>query len=352
MKIKSGSAVVALSGGVDSSLSAALLKREGWEVHGLHFLIPSDPETIESRAGRVKTVADRLEIPLQTFDLRKIFKRQIIDPFIDRYFQGVTPNPCVMCNELIKFEYLLQYAEEHGIDCLVTGHYVRLRKRGENAPVDLLRGEDGGKDQSYFLHRLSQKYLSRAVFPLGGMKKSEVREMARKIGLPVHSAPESQEICFLPGRDYRHFIERERGRGAVRRGHIIDDDGEILGKHDGAYRYTIGQRKGLGIASSEPYYVKEIRPEENKVVVGRRMELYSKKAGAGFFAWTSGEPRQKAMMVHAQVRYRHRPAPGRLEIIAGDRVNFIFDEPQWAITPGQALVCYEGDRVMGGGWIE
>jgi tRNA-specific 2-thiouridylase len=348
---KPTSAVVALSGGVDSALSAALLKRGGWAIHGLHFLIPASPETIESRAERVEMIADGLGIPLKTLDLREGFKRQIIDPFKDKYLQGQTPNPCVMCNELIKFECLLQYAQEHGIDSLVTGHYVRIRKRDENSLVELLRGKERGKEQSYFLHRLGQTVLSRAVFPLGEMGKSEVREAARKIGLPVHSTPESQEICFLPGQDYRHFIESEKRRGTVRKGHIINDDGEILAEHGGSYRYTIGQRKGLGIASSHPYYVKEIRPDTNEVVVGRREDLYSRRVQAECFAWVCGEPSQKVIKAHAQVRYRHRAAPGRLEVLSKDRVDFIFDEPQWAIAPGQALVCYEGEKVLGGGWI-
>ena len=345
------SAVVALSGGVDSALSAALLKRGGWEVHGLHFLIPASLKGVESRAERVEMIAGRLGIPLTTLDLREDFKRQIIDPFKDEYLQGQTPNPCVTCNERIKFKYLMQYAQGHGMDSLATGHYVRIRRRGEDFPFELLRGKERGKEQSYFLHRLSQNVLSKALFPLGEMSKSEVREAARKMGLTLHTSPESQEICFLPGRDYRHLIESEKGIGAMAMGHIINDQGEILGEHGGFYRYTIGQRKGLGIASHRPYYVKEIRPDTNEVVVGRREDLYAKRVQAEHFSWICGEPPQRVMKAHAQVRYRHRAAPGRLEVLSRDRVDFIFDEPQWAITPGQALVCYDGETVWGGGWI-
>ena len=343
--------VVGLSGGLDSSLAAALLKHAGWDVHGLHFLMPASPSRVDVRLKRVREIAERLNIPLHIMDLREIFSEDIINPFIDSYLGGLTPNPCVVCNQLIKFKYLLCYAKENDLHWISTGHYVRLRKRLKPSVTELLRGRDRRKEQSYFLHRLDQRYLATAIFPLGEMTKDEARNKARKIGLPLLSIPESHDICFLPENDYRLFINEKRGAEINRPGNIIDVYGKIAGKHAGAFRYTIGQRHGLGIASSLPYYVKEVRPETNEVIVGRRNELYSDVVEAEDFNWVDGIIPERHTGLHAQIRYRHKPGAGSLEILSPHKVRFKFDEPEWAVAPGQALVCYEGERVIGGGWI-
>jgi tRNA-specific 2-thiouridylase len=352
MKAKSTSVVVAMSGGLDSSMAAALLKSAGWEVHGLHFLLPAPALITDARIKEAERIARHLEISLQIIDLREDFEQRIIDPFVYAYVQGITPNPCVRCNALVKFENLLRYAKENGIHFIATGHYARLETGDEKRGVQLLRGRDVRKDQSYFLHRLAQACLLRSVFPLGEMSKEEVKEQAREMELPAHSIPESQEICFIPGNDYRLFVETRMGPGVSKRGNIISTDGQKLGEHEGAYRYTIGQRQGLGIASSRPYYVKEIRPEANEVVVARKEALFSRRVEAAIFHWIGKMSPGRVIEAQAQIRYRHRAAPGSLEVISPDEVRFTFDEPQWAITPGQSLVCYDGERVLGGGWIK
>jgi tRNA-specific 2-thiouridylase len=351
MRKKPASVVVALSGGVDSAVAAASLRRAGWEVYGLHFLLSDSLSRTDAKIATVKQVGEHLNIPLEILDLKKTFRRCVIDPFIDVYLKGLTPNPCVVCNQKIKFEFLFDYAKQHDIEYIATGHYVRIRKKDENQYFELLRGKDRRKDQSYFLHRLNQSFLSKVFFPLGESTKDEVRRQALEMGLPVHSVPESQEICFIPENDYRSFIENQRGPGVNEPGDIINNRGEVLGQHIGAFRYTIGQRQGLGIASSRPYYVKEIRPATNEVVVGRKEALFLTRLEAHGFSWIREVPARRVMEAQAQIRYRHRPAAGHLEVISSDKVEFIFDEPQWAVTPGQALVCYEGGRVLGGGWI-
>jgi tRNA-uridine 2-sulfurtransferase len=352
MQAKPTSVVVAMSGGLDSSMAAALLKSAGWQVHGLHFLLPAPALITDARIKEAEKIARHLEISLRIIDLRNDFERLIIEPFVGAYFQGITPNPCVSCNALIKFAKLLRYAKENGIHFIATGHYCRLETGDEGREVKLLRGRDNRKDQSYFLHRLEQVCLLRSVFPLGDMSKEEAKEQANKMGLPVPSIPESQEICFIPENDYRLFVETRMGPGVNKRGDIISTEGQKLGEHDGAYRYTIGQRQGLGIASSRPYYVKEIRPEANEVVVARKDALFSRRVEAAIFHWIGKMPSEKVIEVQAQIRYRHRAAPGSMEVISPDEVRFTFDEPQWAVTPGQALVCYDGLRVLGGGWIK
>ena len=344
--------VAALSGGLDSSMAAALLKMAGWEVHALHFLLPAPSSTAEERIKAAQMIAGDLQIPIKIVDLRETFSQCVIEPFIHAYVEGLTPNPCVTCNQLIKFRHLIDYAKQNSIHHIATGHYARVKTSDGNPRVELWRGRDTGKDQSYFLHRLDQPCLSRVVFPLGQMTKNDVRHRALDMGLPVHSTPESQEVCFISEGDYRVFLSSRTGPKVNKRGNIINVHGEILGEHSGTYRYTIGQRHGLGIASPRPYYVKETRPDTHEVIVGRKEELYSRSVGAELFNWIGSVPCQKAMKAHAQIRYRHKAMPGRLEVLSNDRVRFIFDDPQWAVTPGQALVCYDGDQVIGGGWIK
>jgi len=343
--------VVALSGGVDSSLAAALLKEAGWKVTGLHFSLPAPPLKKQAKISAVQRIAKHLHITLDVADLEKEFRQSVIGPFTDSYVKGLTPNPCVMCNQMIKFDQLVHYADKKRIQYIATGHYAILITEGD-AGVELWRGKDKQKEQSYFLHRLNQSHLSRSLFPLGDLTKKDARRLAGEMGLPSSKEPESQEICFLPENDYRSFIEKEKGSGIIKKGDIIDRHGRILGQHSGAYRFTIGQRHGLGIASSRPYYVTALRPEENEVIVGRKEDLYSTRLEANSFNWIDGSHTEKDRKVMAQIRYRHRAASGLLKVISSEMVRFRFDEPQWAITPGQALVCYDGDRVLGGGWIE
>jgi tRNA-uridine 2-sulfurtransferase len=343
--------LVALSGGVDSAMAATLLKMAGHRVHGLHFILPSPDDITRKRISGARKTAEHLKIPLEILDLKGTFEKELIAPFVDAYLEGLTPNPCVRCNPLIKFEQIYRYLKSHQFDFMATGHYVRI-KRPDNNPISLLRGKDRKKDQSYFLHRLTQKQLSKTIFPLGHMTKTETRAQARELGIPCHGDRESQEICFIPGMDYRHFIESRKAEAPLEKGPIINLEGETVGEHQGIHRYTIGQRHGLGIASSRPYYVKALEPKGNRVIVGRREDLFSSEVSATDFHWINPFEPDGHATISAQVRYRHEPASGHLEVLSSTRVRFIFDQPQTAITPGQALACYEGDRVIGGGWIE
>ena len=343
--------VVALSGGVDSSLAAALLKEQGWLVEGVHFLLPATPEQREERKRSVCRIGESLGIGISFLDLEAEFVRLVEEPFVGAYFRGFTPNPCVICNHLIKFDHLVQHADAQGFDYIATGHYARVRKSEENLS-QLWRGQDKAKEQSYFLHRLNQTHLSKTVFPLENLTKRESRVLARERHLPSSEEPESQEICFVPGNDYRAFVE-SRGEPSLRKkGDILDSQGHKVGEHQGVYRYTIGQRHGLGIASPRPYYIKAIDPLKDLIVVGRKEELFSTDVEAEAFHWIEEQPPKDGQELLAQIRYRHEAAIGQLEIQAPDHVRFRFHDPQWAITPGQALVLYAGDRVLGGGWIK
>ena len=343
--------LVALSGGVDSAMAAAFLKMAGHRIHGLHFVLPSPEDISQKRISKANEIAEHLQIPITVTDLRPIFERELIAPFVDAYLKGLTPNPCVRCNPLIKFEQMYRHLKTFQFDFMATGHYVRIRRKGKNSPVTLWRGKDREKDQSYFLHRLSQRQLAKTGFPLGHMTKAEIRSQARKMGIPSSEDPESQEICFIPNNDYRHFIESRKKDASFQKGPIINLKGETVGEHSGIHRYTVGQRHGLGIASSRPYYVKALEPESNRVIVGRREDLFSKGVAATNFHWITPFEPDVHDSLSGQIRYRHKPAGGRLEIDASHHARFIFNRPQMAVTPGQALVCYDGDRVLGGGWI-
>jgi len=338
--------VVALSGGVDSAMAAVLLKEAGWEVYGLHLVLcGADPE----RDRRVRELSDRIGIPLEVIDLRERFEQLIVEPFCVAYLNGLTPNPCVRCNQEIKFEALDRYRSQHGICFMATGHYARVEVKDGKA--ELLRGRDMGKDQTYFLQRLSERRLLKTVFPLGEMTKQAIRARARAMDLPCRLRPESQEICFVSGADYRDLVEQRIDVSAKKGGAVVDEANMQLGEHQGIHRYTIGQRHGLGIASSRPYYVKRLRPRVNEVVVARREGLFSTEVYARDVHWIGGPRNRKRLRLLGQVRYRHRAAPGWLEAASPDEVQFVFDAPQWAVTPGQALALYDGDRLMGGGWI-
>lgn len=342
---------VALSGGMDSSYVAAILKEEGWDTIGVHLLLPGQSKEEEEKIRRVRLLSDRLNIPLHLLDVKDFFQERVIKYFIDSYCLGITPNPCVVCNYFVKFEEIIKWMDEKGIDYMATGHYARLRKGLDGRYMELLRGKDNQKDQSYFLHRLNQSHLSRTIFPLGDINKTEIYLMGKERGLSQSIRSESQEICFVPDNDYRSFLKKQVNKKILSSGNIVDLEGNILGVHTGIYAYTIGQRHGLGIASRKPFYVSQIRPETNEVVVGPKEALFTKTLTAEDFNWIVAQPDENRIRVQAQIRYRHKAADGTLTCISPSLVQFEFDQPQWAITPGQALVCYDGENVLGGGWI-
>ena len=343
--------LVALSGGIDSSVAATLLLESGWEVTGLHFRLPAKAQEQKERYDAAQRIAKYLDIPLILADRADIFIRRIIQPFVASYKNGLTPNPCVLCNEVLKFQELLILARQQGIPHIATGHYASVREL-KTGFFSLWRGKDRTKDQSYFLHRLNQAQLAATVFPLESLSKEETRQVARKKGLPKPLEKESQEICFLSGRDYRHFLEEKHGDFKLEGGSIVTKKGEKVGEHAGIHRYTIGQRHGLAIASPRPYYVLALVPQRSEVVVGRKEDVFSSRIDVDGFCWAgiARAPGSKSRL-SAQVRYRHQEAPGTLEVKSSGKAHYVFDEPQWAITPGQALVCYDGNRVVGGGWI-
>ncbi len=353
MKEKRKTVAIALSGGIDSACAAAVLKNEGWDVAGVHLLLPISNDRVEKMRICAGNISKRLGIPLYNLDVRNAFQRDVIDYFIRTYYQGLTPNPCVVCNHRIKFEQILGWIDEEGIEFLATGHYARTWKRPGQEKVDLLKGWDGAKDQSYFLHRLDNSWLSRTVFPLGESTKEEVRQLAQQEKLLDLVHHDSQEICFIPRNGYREFLDAsmpvEKGTSA---GNILDIEGNVLGVHTGTHAYTVGQRHGLGIASRRPLYVCQIRPGRNEIIVGHKEKLFGTTITAQDFNWIAPIPAESKLIVKGQIRYRHQPAEGMLTVISEEVVRMEFDRPQWAITPGQALVCYKGERVLGGGWIK
>jgi tRNA-uridine 2-sulfurtransferase len=348
-----------MSGGVDSSVAAALLTEAGHDVIGLSMQLYDQREGDHGYgsccslddlydAGRV---ARLLNIPHYIVNFEDEFQRTVVSNFIDEYVAGRTPIPCAHCNSDLKFSTLLTRARGFGADLVATGHYARVERDAETGRYRLRRGLDGAKDQSYFLFSLTQDQLARASFPVGDLSKNEVREYARHRGLATADKPDSQEICFVPSGDYAAFIERRAGEMDAD-GPIVSQTGQVVGRHRGIHHFTVGQRKGLGIALAEPTYVLELRPSEKTIVVGPRRELEQTMLTAGQVNWISGESPNGPVRVTAQIRHRHTPAAATLTALGDGRAAVEFDAPQIAITPGQAVVFYKDDEVVGGGWIE
>ncbi|MFQ5575989.1 MAG: tRNA 2-thiouridine(34) synthase MnmA [Anaerolineae bacterium] len=348
--------VVAMSGGVDSSVAAALLVEQGYDVTGLMLRLWAEGGSAANRCCTPDAVADArhiagmLDIPFYVRDYKHAFKTIIVNSFIAAYANGLTPNPCLTCNKTIRFDLLLQEALALGAQYLVTGHYARVTQtsRGE---FELWRGIDPAKDQSYVLYTLSQKTLPHVLFPLGEYAKEEARQLAKDYRLPVFNKPDSQDLCFLGNDGYRGFLQRHAPH-TMTPGEIVNSRGEVLGQHGGLPAYTIGQRKGLGIAHSEPLYVIRLNPAQNRVVVGPRSELGRAELTAHSVHYISGRPLDGPTLLRAKIRYASPPAPVTVTPLPKNRLHARFDSPLPDITPGQGFVFYDGDRVVGGGIIE
>lgn len=359
--------LVAMSGGVDSSTTAALLKEQGYDVTGVTMRLWGGKDEFNrccslEQIDDAKGVCTNLKIPHYVLDLRKDFKEKIINDFVNNYTRGLTPNPCVRCNEIMKFDILLKWAHKLGLKFIATGHYARIKseiplgfaqgkqnpKSKTNSKFKLLKGKDEKKDQSYFLYMVNQKTLPYILFPLGDYEKKEIRKLANHFGLKVYNKRESQEICFVGGRNYGAFLKRNFPK-LFQPGDILDVNGRKVGKHSGIAFYTIGQRKGIG-AWGTPRYVLKILPKKNALIIGEKKDVYRKKLRAKNINFVRREPKRK-MKVTAKIRSTFKEAEGYLSPISNKEVEFEFITPQESITPGQSVVFYEGEEVLGGGII-
>ncbi len=354
-----GKVVVGMSGGVDSSVCAYLLKEQGYEVIGVTMRIwqDEDVEQVEDNGGccglsavdDARRVCDFLEIPFYVLNFKEEFKKSVIDYFVEEYLDGKTPNPCIACNRYVKWESLLEKAIKLGADYIATGHYARIVQL-DNGRFALKTSATAQKDQTYALYNLSQYQLSKTIMPVGEYTKDEVRKIAEQIGLLVANKPDSQEICFIPDNNHGKFIEEFTGK-KLKAGNFVDLNGNILGKHKGIANYTIGQRKGLGIAFSKPMYVCEINISKNEVVLCDDEQLFKTELFATDLNFIAIESLTEKMRVTAKIRYSHKVAPCEIEIVDKDLLKCTFETPQRAITPGQAVVFYDQDLVIGGGKI-
>ncbi|MGO8983449.1 MAG: tRNA 2-thiouridine(34) synthase MnmA [Terriglobales bacterium] len=367
---------VAMSGGVDSSTVAAMLRAEGCNVIGLTMQLWNQrrlaghagmPESVQGRCCSIddvydaRRVAETLGIPYYVVNHEERFERDVVRPFVEEYLAGRTPIPCSLCNNHLKFDQLLIVARQIGADKVATGHYAQVEFDERIGRWLLKRPADRSKDQTYFLFGLTQEQLSRTLFPLGGMTKPEVRDLARQHKLVIAEKPDSQEICFVPGGDYKAFLEAYlneqgewpdtiAGRGVA--GEMVTTDGKVIGEHSGVHNFTVGQRKGLGVATGSPLYVIQIKNDTRQVVVGKNEELYSRTLRAHRVNLISTAEVLEPMQVTVKIRHKHQPAAAVIQSCGRDEILVTFDEPQRAISPGQAAVFYDGDRVIGGGWIE
>lgn len=351
--------VVGMSGGVDSSVAAYLLKKAGYDVVGVTMQIWQDQEeiTLEESGGccglsavdDARRVANALDIPYYVMNFKQEFQTNVIDYFVKEYLQGRTPNPCIACNRYVKWESLLTRSLGIGADYIATGHYARIVKL-ENGRYALKKSATAAKDQTYALYNLTQEQLSKTLMPVGEYTKDQIRAIADEIGLMVANKPDSQEICFIPDHDYASFISEQTNQ-PIQEGNFVDTTGKVLGRHKGIIHYTVGQRKGLGIALGKPAFVVEIRPETNEVVIGTNDEVFTSTLYADRLNHMAVETFHDGLEVTAKIRYNHEGAKCRLTMVKDDVVRCDFDEPQRAVTPGQAVVFYDGDIVVGGGTI-
>ena len=351
--------VVGMSGGVDSSVAAYLLKQQGYEVIGVTMQIWQDAERIveEENGGccglsaveDARRVAAQLEIPYYVMNFKDSFQKNVVDYFVEEYLNGRTPNPCIACNRYVKWESLLQRSLSIGADYIATGHYARIVKL-PNGRYTLRKSATLAKDQTYALYNLTQEQLQRTLMPVGEYSKEEIRKIAEDIQLQVANKPDSQDICFVPDGDYASFIEKTAGK-QVQKGNFVTVDGTVLGEHKGIIHYTVGQRKGLGLALGYPAFVLEIRPETNEVVIGTHEDSMAKSLRAGNLNFMSIEDLAEPQRVFTKIRYNHRGVWATIEKTGEDEILCTFEEPQRAVTPGQAVVFYDGEYVLGGGTI-
>src|SRR5258707_5280568 len=364
-----GLVAVAMSGGVDSSAVAALLQQQGRSVVGLTMQLWNQrrlPELPGNRPAQhrccslddvydAKAVAQHLNFPHYVVNFEEQFEARVVRPFVDHYLAGRTPIACTNCNTDVKFESLLRTARQIGAEGLATGHYARIRKNDNTGRWELLRARDESKDQSYFLWGLSQEQLSRSDFPLAELTKEEVPDLARRTNLPVAEKPESMELCFVPNGSYVQFIQaysQERGISLQNgQGKIFNEDGDVISRHNGVHNFTIGQRKGIGFAAGKPLYILSIDPEKNRVVVGEDDVLRKTVCEVEGVNWISCEKPSAPLRAFAKIRHKHEPAPATIAPLAAGIVRLTFDTPQRAITPGQAAVFYDGNILLGGGWL-
>jgi len=350
--------LAALSGGVDSAVAAALLVEAGYEVIAISMLLAGNAEGHDGGCCSIddfqdaRRVAEQLSIPYYVLNLKDAFRSRVIDVFTTEYLQGRTPNPCLLCNRDLKFDLLWQRACELAADFVATGHYARVVSDQSNRRYQLLRGIDQHKDQSYFLFTLNQAQLSRTLFPVGHLTKNEVREKARELGLKVAEKTESQDICFVPDGDYARFIEGRLSTKQVKTGEIFDQDGHVLGTHEGIHRFTVGQRRGLRLGGlSEPRYVTHIDAQSGQVTVGTKKQLSARGLIAKDVNWIGGGQTEEVRAM-VKIRYRHPAIPARVVPQNEGKADVWFEKVSPAVTPGQAAVFYDGEQVIGGGWIE